>query len=63
MKKIKFGSIELLGYTGGLIWVAVNFLWGMQLSDDAGYWLLLGILPNYGRCTADNVFCSDSHEG
>ena len=52
MKKIKFGSIEILGYIGGLIWVAVILLRGISFSDNSIYLFLVGILPNLGAAWA-----------
>jgi len=52
MKKIKFGSMEILGYIGLIVWIAVIQLRGMNLSGNACYIFLLGILPNLGAAWA-----------
>ena len=56
MKKIKFGSIEVLGYIGGAIWVAVILLRGISFSDNSLYLLLVGILPNLGAAWVMTMF-------
>jgi len=48
MKKIKFGSIEILGCTGGLVWLAIVLLRRLPPSESSIYLLFLGILPNLG---------------
>lgn len=48
LKKIKFGTIETMGYLGILIWVSVIVLRGLHLSTNATYQFFLGILPNVG---------------
>ena len=56
MNKIKFGSIEILGYIGGLLWVAVILLRNLSLSDNSIYIFFLGILPNLGAAWAMTMF-------
>ena len=56
MKKLKFGSMEILGYIGILIWVAVILLRGVRLSDNAVYLFLRGSLPNLGAAWAVTLF-------
>ena len=56
MKKIKFGIIEILGYIGLIVWLAVNQLRSIYLSDNATYIFLLGILPNLGAAWAMTMF-------
>lgn len=48
MKQIKFGTVEILGYIGGIVWVAVIFLRGKLLPLNEIAIFLLGILPNLG---------------
>jgi hypothetical protein len=48
MKKIKPGIVEILGYIGLGIWVAVVFLRGYGLLNNDLYLFFLGILPNLG---------------
>ena len=56
MKKIKFGSMEILGYVGIVIWVAVNFLRGADLPNHAACRFLLGVLPNLGAAWGMTMF-------
>ena len=56
MKKIKFGSIEILGYIGGLIWIAVILLRGIYFSNNYMYFFLVGILPNLGAAWLITMF-------
>ena len=56
MNKIKFGSIEILGYIGGLIWVAVILLRGVSFSNNSTYLFLIGILPNLGAAWIITMF-------
>ena len=56
MKKIKIGSVEVLGYIGNFIWVMVMFLRGSNLSFNNVSLLLLGILPNLGAAWAVTMF-------
>ena len=56
MKKIKFGSIEILGYMGGLIWVAVILLRGISFFNNSIYLFLIGILPNLGAAWVITMF-------
>lgn len=43
MKKIRIGSIEILGYIGIIIWVAVFFLREYNLPANSVYLFFLGI--------------------
>jgi len=56
MKKIKFGSMEILGYMGGLIWGAVILLRGISFSNNSIYLFLVGILPNLGAAWVTTMF-------
>lgn len=56
MKKIKFGTMEILGYAGIFLWLAVIFLRSIHLSDNAIYLLILGILPNAGAAWGVTMF-------
>ena len=56
MKKIRIGSIEILGYIGIIIWVAVVFLRDNNVSDNNVYLFFLGILPNLGATWAATMF-------
>ena len=56
MKKIKFGSIEILGYVGMLIWAAVILLRGISFSNNSMYLFLVGILPNLGAAWVITMF-------
>ena len=56
MKKIKFGSTEILGYMGGLIWAAVILLRGISFSGNSVYLFLVGILPNLGAAWVITLF-------
>ena len=57
MKKIKFGSIEVLGYLGMLIWVAVIMLRSIAFSNNSIYLFFLGILPNLGAAWTITMIC------
>jgi hypothetical protein len=48
MKKIKPGIVEILGYIGLGIWVAVVFLREYGLLNNDLYLFFLSILPNLG---------------
>ena len=56
MKKIKFGSIEVLGYIGLFVWIAVNFMRKGNLSGNAIYLFSLGVLPNLGAAWIMTMF-------
>jgi len=56
VNKIKFGSIEILGYIGGLIWIAVILLRNLSFSDNFICLFFLGILPNLGAAWAMTMF-------
>lgn len=56
MKKNKIGSIELLGYIGIAIWVAVVLLRGYPLLDNSIYLFLLGTLPNLAAAWVMTMF-------
>ena len=56
MKKIKFGTVEILGYIGMLIWGAVTLLRGSHLSDNSVYLFFRGILPNLGAAWVMTLF-------
>lgn len=56
MKKIKLGSVEILGYVGIAVWITVIFLRAYPLSESAAYWFWLGILPNAGAAWAATMF-------
>lgn len=56
MKKIKFESIEVLGYIGILIWGAVIALRGNLMLDNTYYKFLLGVLPNLGAAWSITMF-------
>ena len=56
MKKIKFGSIEILGYLGGLLWVAAILLRQMEINGETAYLLILGSLPNLGAAWVSGMF-------
>jgi len=56
MKKLRIGSIEILGYTGIIIWVTVNILREYNLSDNSVYLFFLGMLPNLGAAWVVTMF-------
>lgn len=56
MKKVKMGSVEILGYIGAIIWAAVVLLRGFPLSYHSTYLLLIGILPNLGAAWVLTMF-------
>jgi len=56
MKKIRIGSIEVMGYIGIIIWVAIVFLREYSLSDNHVYLFFLGILPNLGAAWTATMF-------
>ena len=56
MRKIKFGSMEILGYIGVISWVSVNYLRGVHLSANPMYIFLLGIIPNLGAAWVMTMF-------
>jgi hypothetical protein len=56
MKKIEFGSIEILGYIGGLIWGTVVLLRGSCFSDNSTYLFITGVLPNLGAAWMVTMF-------
>ncbi len=56
MKKIKIGSVEILGYTGMFLWVATNLLRGISLTNNGLYLFLLGILPNLAAAWGITMF-------
>lgn len=56
MKKIRLGSIEILGYIGIVIWVAVVFLRGINVSNNSMYFFLLGVLPNLAAAWVFTMF-------
>ena len=56
MKKLRIGSIEILGYIGIIIWVTVNILREYNLSDNSVYLFFLGMLPNLGAAWVAAMF-------
>jgi len=56
VNKIKFGSMEILGYIGGVIWIAVILLRALSFSDNFIYLFFLGILPNLGAAWVMTMF-------
>lgn len=52
MKKLKVGSVEVIGYAGILIWAAVILLRGSDFSNNSIYLFCRGILPNLGAAWA-----------
>lgn len=56
MKKIKFGSVEILGYIGMAIWLAVIFLRNYHLSSNSVYIFILCVLPNWGAAWVATSF-------
>ncbi len=48
VKKIQFGTIELLGCIGIVIWVGANILRMFDLSNHPAYLFVVGMLPNVG---------------
>ncbi len=48
MKKIQFGTIEILGYIGMAVWVGANILRMLDLSNHPTYLFMVGMLPNVG---------------
>lgn len=56
MKKIKFGSIEVMGYIGIAIWIAVIICRGHVQWDNNIYKFWLGILPNLGAAWVMTMF-------
>lgn len=56
MKKIKMGTVEILGFIGIAVWVAVILLRENPLSSSYAYWFVLGILPNLGAAWAFVMF-------
>lgn len=56
MKKVTIGSVEVLGYIGMVIWVAVIFLRKYSWLDNSVYLFLLGILPNLGAAWVMTMF-------
>ena len=56
MNKIKFGSMEILGYIGGVIWIAVILLRALSFSDNFIYLFFRGILPNLGAAWVMTMF-------
>ena len=56
MKKLKFGSIEILGCIGVIVWVAVIILRVSPLPNNSVILFLIGILPNLGAAWATTMF-------
>lgn len=56
MKKLRFGSVEILGYGGIAVWIAVILLRGYPQFGNEAYRFLLGILPNLGAAWAATMF-------
>lgn len=52
MKRIKIGSVELLGYLGIFLWGAIILLRGTSLTNNGLYLFMLGILPNLAAAWA-----------
>lgn len=50
------GSVEILGYAGIFLWVAIILLRGMYLTNNNLYLFLLGILPNLAAAWAMTMF-------
>ena len=48
--------MEILGYVGILIWVAVTLLRNSHLSNNAIYLFFIGILPNLGAAWTVTMF-------
>lgn len=55
-KKFKFGTVEILGYIGIIIWITVFFLREARLSENDHYVFLLGVLPNLGAAWCMTMF-------
>lgn len=56
MRKIYFGSVEIMGFIGIVLWIAVTFLRGYAISDNSIYLFLRGIVPNLGAAWAATMF-------
>lgn len=56
MKKVRITSIEIIGYLGIILWVAIILLREYNVSDHAGYQFLIGILPNAGAAWVATMF-------
>jgi len=56
MKRIKIGVVEILGYIGIIIWVAIIFLREYNLSDNRVYLFFIGILPNLAAAWGTTMF-------
>jgi hypothetical protein len=56
MKKIKLGTVEVLGCIGLLIWAAVILLRQLDLSENTFYIFTLGVLPNLGAAWVVTLF-------
>jgi len=56
MKRIKMGSVEILGYTGIFLWIAIILLRGISLTNNSLYLFLLGIFPNLAAAWAMTMF-------
>lgn len=56
MRKIGIGSVEILGYAGIAIWMAVLLLRMYPLSGNAAYRFCLGVLPNMGAAWCMTMF-------
>lgn len=56
MKKIKIGSIEILGFIGIILWAAVLLLRGSYYSDNRVYSLLIGSAPNLAAAWTFTMF-------
>lgn len=48
MRKIKLGSVEILGFIGAIIWIIVILLRDYHLSNNSTYLFIIGVLPNLG---------------
>lgn len=57
LKKIRFGSIEIFGCIGFLLWVMVITLRLMQASGGAVFMAIVGRLPNWGVAWIVTLLC------
>jgi len=54
--KFKFGSIEIMGYIGGLLWGAIIAVRLFPLPTNEIYRLIIGIAPNLGAAWIVTMF-------
>jgi len=56
MRKIKFGSVELLGFIGILVWVCVTYIRTNDSVFNPVFSFVIGILPNLGAAWTMTMF-------